>query len=157
MKKPLNAEKFIDRRRFIRHAMCFPLSYKIIGKTRKELSKEIPSTTINISRGGLLFSAKRPVSPDSKIMVRMPFQNKIFNVKAKVIHCNKSTETNLYNIGVSFERFTDAFKVKLIEQMYLILEYRDLRSVQLGREISLHEASQEWIKRYSERFKRLYW
>jgi hypothetical protein len=29
--------------------------------------------------------------------------------------------------------------------------------MQLGRQVSLEEASREWIKRYSERFKRMYW
>ena len=53
--------------------------------------------------------------------------------------------------------YADAFKVKLIEQIYLIEEYRVLRSLQLGRDLSLKEASEEWIKRYSERFKKLYW
>jgi hypothetical protein len=69
----------------------------------------------------------------------------------------KDEEARLYNIGVSFYRFSDAFKVKLIEQIYLIDEYRILRSVQLGHDISLKEASEEWIKRYSKRFARLYW
>jgi hypothetical protein len=87
----------------------------------------------------------------------MPFEDKVFNVLAKVVHCNKSLDTSLYNVGVSFHRIHDAFKVKLIEQLYLISEYRDLRSIQLGREVSLEEASKEWIRRYSERFRRLYW
>ena len=87
----------------------------------------------------------------------MPFQNKSFNVHARVVHCDRSLDTKLYHVGVCFERFSDAFKVKLIEQIYLICEYRDLRSVQLGRDISLEEASREWIKRYSDRFRKLYW
>jgi hypothetical protein len=87
----------------------------------------------------------------------MPFQNKVFNVRAKVVHCDKSAETSLYNIGASFHRLSAAYKVKLIEQLYLISEFRDLRSIQLGREVTLEKASKEWIKRYSERFKRLYW
>lgn len=146
-----------ERRHFIRHPLCFPLTYKVIGKKPKKGSNETRAETINVSRGGLLFSAKNPVGIDSIINIRMPFQSKVFNVKAKVVHCYKSLETRLYSIGVCFYRFSDAFKIKLIEQMYLILEYRDLRSLQLEKEISLQEASKEWIKRYSERFKRLYW
>ena len=93
----------------------------------------------------------------STIVVKMPFEDKIFNVKAKVVHCKKNTETKLYNIGVKFYRLNDAFKVKLIEQIYLISEYRDLISMQRGKDISLEEASKEWIKRYSDRFSKLYW
>jgi len=146
-----------EKRRFIRHPLCFPLSYKIVDKDADSGGKEARSSTLNISMGGLLFAAKRPVDAGSTIIVKMPFENKVFNIRAKVVHCDKNPETKLNNIGVRFYRTNDAFKVKLIEQIYLISEYRDLRSMQTGKEISLEEASREWIKRYSERFKRMYW
>lgn len=146
-----------ERRRFIRHPLCFPLAYKVISGARPQNGGEKKSKTINISMGGILFSSKKAVAPDSIIMLKMPFQNKVFNVRAKVVHCVKNSETNLYNIGASFHRLSAAYKVKLIEQLYLISEFRDLRSIQLGREISLEKASEEWIKRYSARFRRLYW
>jgi len=147
----------IERRRFIRHPLSIPLTCKIIKKISDKDTEGISGITNNISIGGLLFSAKRPVKVGSLIMIQMPFEDKVFNVKSKVVHCDKSAEKKLYNIGASFYQLHDAFKVKLIEQIYLIAEYRDLRSVQLGREVSLEEASKEWIKKYSERFKRLYW
>jgi len=146
-----------ERRRFIRHPLCFPLSYKIIDRGVHNGAKESRSKTLNISLGGLMFAAKRPVEAGSTIIVKMPFENKIFNVKARVVRCDKNPETSLNNIGVRFYRTNDAFKVKLVEQIYLISEYRDLKSIQTGKEISLEEASREWIKRYSERFKRMYW
>jgi c-di-GMP-binding flagellar brake protein YcgR len=146
-----------ERRRFIRHPLCFPLAYDVIGSTPTKSAAEKKSTTINISMGGILFASKKSVDPGSAIMLKMPFQNKVFNVRAKVVRCEKSPETKLYNIGASFHRLSAAYKVKLIEQLYLISEFRDLRSVQLGREITLERASREWINRYSERFKKLYW
>lgn len=151
--------RLMERRKFIRHPLNFPLEYRVIhGKGEaKTSSRAIRSRTINISKGGLLFFAKKPVKESALVNIKMPFQDKIFSVNAKVVHCAKSLDSKLYNIGVSFYRFTDAFKTKLVEQLYLISEYRDLRSIQLGREMSLEEASKEWIKRYSERFRRLYW
>lgn len=147
-----------ERRRFIRHPLSIPISYKII-KNMQNVVKEkgVPAMTANVSMGGLLFSTKHPVKVGSLILIKLPFKDKIFNVQSKVVHCARSPETKLYNIGSSFYRFSDAFKTKLVEQIYLIAEYRDLRSIQLGREISLEEASREWIERYAERFKRLYW
>jgi len=142
-----------EKRHFIRHPVCFPLQFKIVGAN-------VPvehSKTLNIGRGGLLFSAKKPVEIDKVILLKMPFQDKMFNVRAKVVHCKKEIEGALYNIGVCFQRVNEAFKVRLIEQMYLISEYRDLQSLHYGRNLTLQEASEEWIKRYSERFKRLYW
>ncbi|MCX5680067.1 MAG: PilZ domain-containing protein [Candidatus Omnitrophica bacterium] len=146
-----------EKRRFIRHSLCFPLVYKIVDKGIHDDGKEARSKTINISMGGLLFAAKNPVEAGSTIIIKMPFENKTFNIRAKVVRCDKNPETKLNNIGVRFYRTNDAFKVKLIEQIYLISEYRDLKSMQLGRQVSLEEASREWIKRYSERFKRMYW
>ena len=155
-----------ERRRFIRHPLCFPLTYSVVEKApgkpvlkkaEKAGAKEIKSTTINISMGGLLFAAKKPVKVDSLIIIKMPFQDKVFNVRAKVVHCDKNPETKLYNIGCAFHRLGAAYKVKLVEQLYLISEFRDLKSIELGKEISLERASQEWIKRYSDRFRKLYW
>lgn len=145
-----------ERRRFIRHPMCFPLKYKVLKKGIGKMHEDY-STTRDISRGGLLFPTKYPVEMNSLILIKMPFQDKNFNVRAKVIHCTKNEDTNLYDIGVCFKRYSDAFKVRLIEQLYLISEYRDLRSMQTGEDVSLQEASKEWISRYSQRFKKLYW
>lgn len=146
-----------ERRRFIRHPVCFPLTFKIIPENTKLNISEEKTSTINISIGGLLFPARKPARPGVKILIKIPFQDKIFNIKAKVAHCEKSPESKLYNLGVNFYRINDAFKTRLIEQLYLISEFRDLRSMQLGREVSLEDASREWIKRYSERFSRMYW
>ena len=149
-----------ERRRFIRHPLCFPLTYKVVdhGNLKEAKSaKEKKSCTINISMGGLLFAAKKPVKIGSVISIKMPFQDKVFNVRAKVAHCDKNPETKLFNIGAAFHRLNAAYKVKLIEQLYLISEFRDLKSIEMGKEISLESASKEWIKRYSARFRRLYW
>ena len=156
MKKDYN---FKDRRKFIRHPLTFPLRYNILTKTKGVLpgKREAKSTTINISVGGLLFSSRQALDKGILIDLKMPFGDKVFKVKARVVHCVKNLDTKFFSVGVSFHRLRDAFKVKLIEQLYLISEYRDLRSVQLGREVTLEEASKDWIRRYSERFRRLYW
>ncbi len=146
-----------EHRRFIRHPVCFPLTYKVISEGTNLNISEDRASTINISMGGLLFPAKKSVKPGAMILIKMPFQDKVFNIKAKVAHCEKSLESKLYNVGVNFYRINDAFKIKLIEQLYLISEFRDLWSMQLGKEVSLEDASREWIKRYSQRFSKMYW
>ncbi|MCF7888209.1 MAG: PilZ domain-containing protein [Candidatus Omnitrophica bacterium] len=153
----MNINNNNEKRHFLRHPMCFPLVFSVIKGPLSKKPKSEKSKTKNISRGGLLFSAKEKVKAASLIQIKIPFQNKIFKVKAEVVHCDKNSDTGLYDIGVKFSRQKEAFKVKLIEQMYLISEYRDLQAMQSGRDLSLQEASQEWIKKYSERFSRLYW
>ncbi len=155
-KKRLTTIPVIERRHFIRHPLSLPLSYEVV-RPREKKSKGERVETINASIGGLLFPAKYPAKPGDILAIKMPFENKVFNVKARVVRCEDNPQTKIYEIAVSFARLYEAFKVKMIEQIYLISEYRDLLTVQLGREVSLEEASREWIKRYSERFKRLYW
>lgn len=142
-----------ERRRFIRHPICYPLEFEHVSKKIKKKTK-----TLNVSEGGLLFLSKLPLKKDEIIILKMPIQDKVFKVRAKVMHSTKDSESaDLFNVGVSFYRYSDAFKVKLVEQLYLIDEYRVLRSLQLGHELSMQKASEEWIRRYSKRFARLYW
>jgi len=150
--------EIIEFRRFIRHPLCLPLSFKIVsGEGNKGALSAERAETINVGLGGLLFSSITAVEADCSIMINMPFEDKVFNVRAKVVRCVKNPQTNLNDIAVSFTRLQEAFKVKMIEQVYLIAEYRDLLILQSGKDISLEEASRRWIKRYSARFSQLYW
>lgn len=141
-----------ERRRYIRHLLVNPLEFKV--EEREEPEK---AETLNVSEGGLLFTSKTKVTPGAVIQIQLPLYEKTFKIKAKVVHSRKDAVPGLYRIGVEFLTYSDAFKVKLIEQIYLIEEYRVLRSLQLGKDMSLQEASREWIKKYSETFERLYW
>jgi c-di-GMP-binding flagellar brake protein YcgR len=142
-----------EKRKYIRHLFVSPLEFQI-----EEAPAEMEKThTVNVSEGGLMFVSRRSVDVGAMIKLSMPLYGKMFIISAKVMHVEKNAESGLFDIGVVFVTYSDAFKVKLIEQIYLIEEYRVLRSLQLGREMTIQEASQEWIKRYSERFQKLYW
>lgn len=143
---------FKEKRRFIRHPICYPLKFKV--KSKRLFEK---TNTLNVSEGGLLFLSAKPVKKGALLMLELPFLEKVFKVQAKVMHVASEKGRKLFSVGVAFCRISDALKVKLIEQLYLIDEYRHLRSIQLGRDVSLQEASEEWIKLYSQRFKKLYW
>jgi len=141
-----------ERRRFIRHLLVNPLEFQVEGDKKFEKSK-----TVDVSEGGLLFMSKTDVAVGTVIKLQLPVYDKVFKITAKIVHAKKDESTGMYRVGVAFTTYADAFKVKLIEQIYLIEEYRVLRSLQTGKEITLQEASKEWIKRYSERFEKLYW
>jgi len=146
-----------EKRQFIRHPLSLPLAYEVVDPEGNVIQEKNQSETTNVGLGGLLFSGKNPVEIDSVILIKMPFEDKIFNIAAKVVRCVHNSETRIYDIAVSFFRLREAFKVKMIEQIYLISEYRDLLCLQTGKEVSLEEASRKWVKRYSKRFKKLYW
>jgi len=142
-----------EKRKYIRHLLVSPLEFTV----DKNADNAERTQTINVSEGGLMFVSQCSVDSGSIIKLNMPLYGKVFHIKAKVAHVEQCKDSELFNIGVKFVTYSDAFKVKLIEQIYLIEEYRVLRSLQLGREMTIQEASQEWIKRYSERFEQLYW
>ncbi|MEE8359988.1 MAG: PilZ domain-containing protein [Candidatus Omnitrophota bacterium] len=142
-----------ERRRFVRHPICYPLEFEYAPKRILERSR-----TADVSEGGLLFLSKRQLQTGKTIILKLPLQNKLFKVKAKVVHVNQDKENpKLYNVGVSFYRHSDAFEVKLVEQIYLMDEYRALRSLQLGRDITFKEASLEWVKKYAKKFDEMFW
>lgn len=142
-----------ERRRFIRHPICYPLEFEYAPNKIKERT-----STLNVSKGGLLFTSRHKLKEGKLIVLKLPLKEKMFKIKGRVVHvAGDEDDPKLYDIGIAFYSFSDAFKVKLIEQIYLIDEYRSLRSVQLGREVSFRDASEEWIRRYSKRFAKLYW
>ncbi len=141
-----------DKRQYIRHLLVSPLEFQVSEEIEIEKTR-----TVDVSEGGLMFMSKQKVEEGSVILLKMPLYDKVFSIKAKVVHSAKDEAVGLFKIGVCFVSYSDAFKVKLIEQIYLIEEYRTLRSLQQGKEMTLQEASKEWIKRYSERFEKLYW
>ncbi|MFH1753710.1 MAG: PilZ domain-containing protein [Candidatus Omnitrophota bacterium] len=144
---------FKERRRFVRHPICYPLEFEYAPRKIIERSR-----TVDVSEGGLLFLSKRNLQSGKTIILKMPLQNRLFRVKAKVVHVQQDRENpKLYNIGVSFYRHSDAFEVKLVEQIYLMDEYRALRAIQLGREVSFKEASLEWVRKYAKKFDDLFW
>jgi len=148
-----------EKRRFIRHPVCIPLEFipKNILHTERKKGGGASATTVNISLGGLLFLSREKIAIDTEISVSLPFKDKVFKIAGTVVRCEKQTNAKLYEIGIAFTRVSDAFKVKLVEQLHLIEEYRILRSIQLNREVTLAEASREWIRLYSKRFRKLYW
>jgi len=143
-----------ERRHFIRHSISYPLECEVIADEKKQNER---TKTGNISEGGLLFLSVFEIPVNAKVVLKLPFKDKIYTIRAKVVHVKKDDDSTLYSVGVCFYDLSEAFKAKLIEQLYLIDEYRHLRSIELGYEISFEEASKDWIRKYSKHFSDMYW
>ena len=122
----------IEFRHFIRHPLCLPLSYKVFNQGLKRPGKKTILVTVNVSGEGLLFPSKHSIKPGVRILIKMPFEDKLFNIRAKVVRSVHNPLTKFYDIAVSFPKTQEAFKVKMVEQIYLIAEYRDLRNLRKG-------------------------
>ncbi len=55
-------------------------------------------------------------------------------------------------MGVQFLDASDAFRVRMVEQVCAIEEYRRQQVEEEGRELSREEAAREWIATYGSRF-----
>ena len=111
-----NIDLDTNKRRFIRHPVCIPLEFvREDDKKTKEKAE-----TVNLSLGGLLFLSRKRIAPESVIIVSLPFRDKVFKVHGKVARCDKDESSKLYHVGIEFVKISDAFKVRLVEQLHLI-------------------------------------
>ena len=84
-----------ERRHFIRHPVCYPLEFEYAPKNIRERSY-----TTNISEGGLLFLSKHHVHCGKIIILKIPIQNKLFKVRARVIHVRQNIENPNLTVGI---------------------------------------------------------
>ena len=67
-----------------------------------------------------------------------------------VVWCTQIDEN--YEIGVRFCDTRNAFRIRILEQLCHIENYRQERQKSEGRNLSREEAAQEWISRYAYNF-----
>jgi len=62
------------------------------------------ATTVDISRGGLLFASRRPYRPGSYIQVAVPYVPSALSVfvDARVVHSSKPPSQELYRVGIMY-------------------------------------------------------
>lgn len=129
----------MDARQFIRHPVSLPI----------EVS-QLAAEAFCLGIGGLAFRYDQFAEPGSFLHLRIPVVTPEFEVDAKVVWC-RCAEGDI-ELGVEFLSADDAFRVRMVEQVCHIENYRqEVRAAQ-GRELSFEEAAEEWIGKFSARF-----
>jgi hypothetical protein len=132
-------------RQFIRHPSEIPIElWCILSKstTQKE-------SLCNVSLSGLAFKSNVSWEIGTIIGVRIPLIHPIFETICRVVWCHK--KHNNFEIGVELMDIDEAFKVRMVEQVCQIENYRNKLKKQ-GRDLSIEEAATEWINRYAAVF-----
>ena len=132
-----------DRRAFIRHPADIPIEIETLpGKPTSRVA--------DISYGGLAFLSGEPQAIGTPLHVRIPGAETALDARALVAWCQ--SEGDAYRIGVRFETPEDAYRSRLLEQIFAIERFREEMTRAEGREIPRDEAAREWIKRHASQF-----
>ncbi|CAN5691845.1 hypothetical protein BH23GEM10_BH23GEM10_09130 [soil metagenome] len=132
-------------RRFIRHTLDVPLEVQ-----RDGVGPTITQQGVNVSSGGLAFLYDAcPVNGDI-VRIRIPTVEPPFEARARVVWCRP--EDGRFLVGVEFQDSADAFRVRMVEQVCAVEQYREKVLKEEGRRLSSQEAAAEWIGRYAGRF-----
>ena len=106
----------------------------------------------NVSEGGLCFQADRDIDLTSQVRIKIPFTEPVFEAVGEVAWCQRVNSH--YEIGVKFIDEQTEFKLRMVEQICHIEEYRKNMLEKEGKELSGEEAAMEWIAKYAGDFPR---
>ena len=131
-------------RAFIRHTVNVPLEVKVLP--------DLPARakhSMNVSEGGLAFTAAECIPIDSIIELRITTVEPPFEARARVAWCRE--EGGQFLVGVQFLEKDDAFQSRMVQQVCAIENYRR-EELQKGRVLDSQQAASEWIAKYAGRF-----
>ena len=130
-------------RSFIRHPTDIPIEIRLgdQGCQREPLR--------NVSSGGLCFQYSEAAPIGSVIVVRIALTSPPFEACCRVAWCQ--ADVGAWQVGVEFLDQDDLFRLRMVEQICHIEQYRTT-TAGLGRTLSSHEAAVEWIEQYAEAF-----
>lgn len=130
---------------YIRHPSEIPIEYSIsdtVAPKKKPLN--------NISTGGLCFRSDNSITGGTEVMIHIPLIKPAFTVKGVVVWCHEKDGN--YDVGVKFMDSASEFRVRNIEQVCYIEQYRKEELQKKGRRISAEEAAMEWVAKYAKDF-----
>lgn len=145
-------------RKYIRHPSSIPLHFQV-----EENLQTIKNEIKDISVGGLCFSTDQPMSPGTKIHIRIPltffadkspsrnlFDAEAFDADGYVTWCQR--EAGKYAVGIQFDDQSTQFGVRMVEQVCHIEQYRSGVLKGEGRALDEEEAAREWVEKYAADF-----
>lgn len=131
-------------RSYMRHPMDIPIQYSVEDRCGGDQPLR------NISKGGLCFRSDEKIPVGARISVAINLGNLSAEVKGIVAWVVK--KDFFYDVGVKFDKTSDVFHFRLIEQLCSIAHYRQKVKEEEGRELTNEEAAQEWIGKYAATF-----
>lgn len=152
-----------DVREFIRHTVDVPIEFRLIeahehpelGPLPEDVTGDGAETTrghsVNVGFGGLAFESNFCPRVGELIELKIATVNPPFVAKARVAWCRSEPDGG-YLIGASFLDASDAFRSRMVQQVCSIENYRKEVKEKEGRDLTVADASAEWIEKYAGRF-----
>ena len=130
-------------RSFIRHSATMPLNVKSNEKGSQKQSLH------NVSAGGLCFHSDYYLPQGVSVTINIPYLDNPFNESCTVAWCKKTS--GRYDVGVTFDSYQTVLRMRMIEQICYIEDYRKEVINRENREITAEEASREWAQKFADR------
>lgn len=131
-------------RNYIRHPTSIPIRVSAGAHDCGEV------TVNNLSTGGLSFVTDIPVRVGSVVDLTIPCVNPDYQGEG-IIVWRRSQSPEGFEVGVRFANDDEYFRVRMVEQVCQIEEYRQ-QLAEAGRKLTTEEAALEWIKRFAADF-----
>ncbi|MFP4417802.1 MAG: PilZ domain-containing protein [Chitinivibrionales bacterium] len=139
-----SSEKISDERAFIRHPAEIPIEYEVVGVERNQRQ------LFNISRGGLAFRCDHNIPENTNLIIRVPVIAPHVSMRGKVIWSRYNH--NYFDMGIQFTDPESGFRIRMIEQICHIEQYKKTIAQTEGRVLSGEQAASEWIEKYAGQF-----
>jgi len=137
-------------RRHIRHVTGIPIEVTLDFNHSYQVEDD---SITNVSLGGLCFIASDRLDVDESSQVRFPALNQERSLDGKVVWCNKTNKG--YEVGLAFDDPAEIERLRTIEQICQIENFRKEQEEQAGRKLSSEQAAREWVNRYAGEFSAL--
>lgn len=132
-------------RQFIRHPSGMPIQFTPSGDMPPQRER-----LRNVSEGGLCFCAHIELEPGYLVRLCIPVIDQVFETEGLVMWCRQGEGG--FDVGVRFVDADAMFRVRMVEQLCHIEQYRREVARDEGRHLSSEEAAAEWIDRYASDF-----
>ena len=130
-------------RSFIRHSASMPI------KIESSQNGSQVQYLQNVSAGGLCFHSDYYLPQGVSIKINIPNLENPFSENCTVTWCQKVN--GQYDVGVTFDDYQTVFRIRMIEQLCYIEDYRKEVLNNEKREITPEQASREWFEKFSDR------
>ena len=131
-------------RNYIRHPTSIPIHVSTVSLEDAQV------TANNLSTGGLSFYTDKPVKVGSIVDLAIPCISPDYQGEG-IIVWRRNQPPQGFEVGVRFANDDEYFRVRMVEQVCQIENYRQ-ELAELGKNLTSEEAALEWIKRFAANF-----
>ena len=132
-------------RKYIRHPTSIPIQVRSDSRTSASVNAS------NLSAGGLSFLTNQLLEVGAIIEFLIPLVKPDYRGSG-VIVWRRESQPKTFEVGVRFANDDEYFRVRMVEQVCQIEEYRQRVLIEEGRELDSEAAAMEWIARFASGF-----